>query len=106
MRAGSLRNIIVIQTPVEVQATTGEPVITWVNYYSINGAIEPLIGREFWQSKQISAEITGKIKIRYIKGITAKMRIKFGSRYYDIKGIIDPEERHKELVLFVSELIL
>ena len=106
MQAGQLRNLITIQTPVEAQTSTGEPTITWVTYYTVNGSIEPLIGREYWQSKQISSEISGKINIRYIKGITAKMRIKFGNRYYNIESIIDPEERHRELILFVSEKIL
>jgi len=106
MQAGELRNIVTIQTPVEVQTTTGEPSITWVTYYSMNARIEPLTGREFWQAKQINSTVSGKIDIRYIKGVTAKMRIKFGSRYYNIEAIVDPDERHRELILFVSEQIL
>jgi SPP1 family predicted phage head-tail adaptor len=106
MRAGNLRHLITFQTPVENQTVTGEPTITWVTFYEVNARIEPLVGREFWQAKQISTVITGKINIRYIKGIKAIMRIKFGSRYYNIEGIIDPEERHVELIIYVSEKIL
>ena len=106
MRAGNLRNLITLQTPVEIQAASGEPAITWVDFYTVYGSIQPLIGREYFMSKQTKSTVNGKVNIRYIKGVKAKMRIKFGSRYYNIDSIIDPEERHRELVVYVTEMIL
>jgi len=69
------------------------------------GAILPFIGREYWSARQINAEIKGKVKIRYIPGITSKMRVKFGDRILDINAVINVEEKNKEIVLLFSEAV-
>jgi len=53
----------------------------------------------------VNAEVTGKISIRYLAGITPKMRVKHGNRIFDIVSMINPEERNRELQLMVKERI-
>lgn len=104
MQAGKLRHKIIIQTPTETEnPDTGELETTWSTFATVWAEILPAVGREFWASKQIVAEITGKIRIRYIAGVNSKMRIKFGSRIFNIIVPINVEEKNIELVLMVSE---
>ena len=105
MRAGNLRNYITIQQPTEPFDANGELSSTWSTFVQCYGSVEPLVGREYYYSKQVNAEITGKIRIRYISGITVKMRILFGTRYFNINAVMNPDEKNVELILLVTEIV-
>lgn len=108
LAAGSLVKRISIQALTAnspSQDPGGVPDEDWVTEFSPLAAIEPLRGRELLAAQQISSEVTGTIKIRYRadKQVTAKHRVLYGTRVFDIVAVIDPEERHEELVLYVRE---
>lgn len=105
MRAGKLRHQITIEQVTETQSTTGMTAETWSEFATVWAAVEPLRGREFFASKQIQAEISTRIRIRYLAGITPKMRVLFGTRVYLIDSVIDAEERHIEMQLMCREII-
>jgi SPP1 family predicted phage head-tail adaptor len=105
MRAGILRNYITIQQPTETHDGNLELVLTWSTFTQCWAEILPLNGREYWTAKQVLPEITGKIRIRYITGITPKMRILFGTRYFNINAVLNPDERNIELILLVTEVV-
>lgn len=101
-----LRHNITIEQQSTVPDAHGQHTTTWTavtGLESIKASVEPLRGREFFAADQINSEVTARIRIRYRSGITAKMRVSFESRYYNIEAIIDPEERHEELQLMCSE---
>lgn len=104
MQAGKLRNYITIQQPAESQDSNLELITTWTTFATVWAEILPLIGREYWSSRQTVSEVTGKIRMRYISGLTTKMRITDGSKTYDTEAVIDIENRHAEIVLLVKEL--
>ena len=105
MRAGTLRHKVVIQKNTPTRDSYGAEVEAWADYATVWASIEPARGREFWESQQVNAEVTGKIRIRYLEGITPKMRVKHGSRIFEIISVINPEERNRELQLMVKERI-
>ena len=97
-RAGQLRFQVTIQQPTITQSY-GEPTETWSKFATAMADIEPLSGREYFAAKQIMSEQMFKITIRYIAGITKKMRVSYGGDYYDIQDINDVKTRHRELQL-------
>ena len=105
MRAGKLRHKITIQYYTESQNSYGEMTKTWSDYATVWASIEPIMGREFWESQQINAEVTAKITIRYLADINPKMRVKYGSRIFEIISVINPEEKNRELQLMVKESV-
>ncbi len=105
MRAGQLKHRITIQSKSASQNTYGEEVITWADWATVWAAVEPLQGREFLDGKQITAEVTTRIRIRYRSGILPEYRVKFGSIYYDILSIIPLEERDREIHLMCQEIL-
>ena len=105
MRAGKLRYKITIQDYTESQNSYGEVTKTWEDYATVWASIEPIRGREFWESQQINAEVTAKITIRYLAGVTPKMRVKYEARIFEIISVINPEERNKDLQLMVKESV-
>ena len=105
MRAGRLRQRVTIQDKSVTQNTYGEEVITWDDVDTVWAAVEPLRGREFLDGKQITAEVSTRIRIRHRSGITPEMRVEFGSIVYDIHSIIHIEEREREIHLMCQEII-
>jgi len=106
MRAGIIRHKVVIQQNVPTEKDSyGAEVEDWTEYATVWAAIEPVRGREFWDSQQVNAEVTGKITMRYLSGVTPKMRVKHGDRYFEILAVINPEEKNEELQLMVKESV-
>ena len=103
MNAGDLRHLITIETPTITQGDYGEPTVVWSTFKTIRVSIEPLRGREFFDSEKFNSEVTHKIKMRYLGGLTSKMRIKFGTRYFNILSVININERNRELHLMCAE---
>jgi SPP1 family predicted phage head-tail adaptor len=52
---------------------------------------------------QTTSEISHKIRIRYLASVTPKLRIKFGTRYFDIVSVINPDERNEYLEMMCRE---
>ena len=106
MEAGKLRHIIDIQQQSTTQDSYGEAVDTWTNLYSsVYASIEDMKAREFYSGEKLNSEITHKIRIRYKASILPKMRVKFGTRYFNIETIVNWQERNIFLDIMCKELI-
>lgn len=107
---GELRHRITIQRLSNTQNYYGEIAIntnkTWTDVVTVRAGIYPISGKEFFSAETVNSEITHKVKIRYIKGLTSNMRIKFGDRYFQIiSPPINFQEKNIELQLLCKELI-
>ena len=75
-------------------------------YQNVPMYYETLRGKEFWEAKGLNSETVSRIRMRYISGITADMRIILNGRTLEIIPPIDNSfERNKELILTVKEVI-
>lgn len=105
MQAGRLRHRIAIQRPVETKDSYGGVTVTWATFASVSAAYYPLRGTELVAAQAINARVSGDWVIRYLQGITPKMRILFGARIFLINGITDKEERHIEMKIRSEEWV-
>lgn len=106
MRAGHLRHTLVIEEAAETRDAHGQAVATWSTFATVPGSLEPLNGREFIASAQVQAEVTARARIRYLEGVTAKMRISFEGKIYAITAVIDRELKHRDLELLLAEGVI
>lgn len=105
MRAGNLCNRVIIQQTTESRdSSTGSVINTWGTFATVWAAVEPISGREYFSSQQVNSEITARIRIRYLPGVTSKMRISYDSRLFDIQSVIDIDEQHRELHFMCKEV--
>lgn len=107
MRCEILRNRIKIMHQPESQNSYGEEVsdITqWTEYAEVYASIEPIQGREFFSAQQVNSIVDTRIRIRYLFGVKPNMKVLFDSRIYEIKAVIDVNERHKEMQLMCQEV--
>lgn len=105
MKAGRLRHSIIIQSNTETSDAAGGLVDSWSKFKARKADVVPLNGREYLSSQARQEKVTTRIRLRYTSGITAKMRVLWGTRVYDIKSVINRRERSKETILMCDEIL-
>ena len=103
MRIGKLRRRITIERVTETQDTDGAVLETWSTYATVQASIELISGREYFAAQSTQADVTHRIRIRYLSGIVPKMRVSYNSRIFDILSVINVGERNRELQLMCRE---
>ena len=103
MRAGELRKRITIETPVRSADGVGEMVPAWSLFGVVWASIEPLSGNEKIQAQQVNANVDIKVTMRYLAGVVPAMRIRFGTRTFQIASVQNIEERNREMDLVCIE---
>lgn len=102
---GELRHIIIFQKLLNTQNDYGELTGQWNDVLTTRAGIYPISGKEFYAAETVNSEVSHKVNIRYMKGLSPDMRIKFGDRFFSIISIINFQERNIELQLLCKELI-
>ena len=108
MRAGTLRETIVVQNFTELQDSYGEPIKTWGTYVTRRAAVEPMNGTEKWAGNERLSEATHRIRIRYdttAKDITTEMRVSYDSRIFDITSVSNVTTRDREIHIMAVEKV-
>ena len=105
MKIGRLRHRIVIEESIAGRDSFGAEVCEWIQFAKVWADVSPVSGRELASFKQINAEITAKITIRYLAGVTTEMRILFRDRIFEIDSVINPEEKNIYLLLVCKEVV-
>lgn len=104
MRAGLLRHRLTIQQKSVTRTGSGAETVTWADYDTLWGSIEPLSGRELEMAKQIHDEITVRIWIRYRSGVIPEMRVSWSSRTFDVLSVLNTAERDIKMQLMCREI--
>ncbi len=106
--AGALRQVVTIQRNAPALDQYGEETENWQYYATRRAGFKSIRGREYFSSKEVAADITHRIVMRYDKkvgAITPKDRIVMGSREFDIDAIDNVQELNRWLVINVVERI-
>lgn len=106
MRAGQLRNKVIIQTVTETLDVLGGDTEAWATFATVWASVSPLKGVEALEHKKMELENMYRIWIRYVSGVTAKMRILWGSRIFLIVGIRVPDERNRSIEITATEQVI
>lgn len=101
----NLRHRVTIQHKTVTRDADGIAAETWQDVTTVWAAVEPLRGREYLQAMAVAVEVTTRVRVRCLPGVTPAMRLLFGSRIFNIVSVIDPEERHRELQLMCVEVV-
>lgn len=105
MKAGELRHRVTIQQRVTGQDEYGQPLNTWQDMATVWAKIEDLTGREYFSAQQIpTAQVSTRATIRWRADVKPEMRLVHGSRVLDIKAVLDPDGRRRQLQLMCQEV--
>lgn len=101
--AGMLRQQLVIQSLTKVSDDEGGWTEVWSDVATLPAKVEPVSGGEYWQGMKLEAHLTHRATVRYYAGLDATMRAKLGTRLFNIRSVMDIEERHRWHVLMMEE---
>ena len=108
IRAGDLRHSVKVERNNPSLNSYGAEVDNWELFALRRASIEPLRGREFFTSKELESEVTHRIKMRWdtkLDTMTTKDRVMYGSQIFDIKSIINPATRNREIEIMAIEKV-
>lgn len=105
MKIGELRHRVTLQRKEIAEDALKQQSEVWMDIATVWAAIEPLSGREYFAARQENADVSVKVVIRYLPGITAETRVVFDGGVFDVLSVINPEERNISLVLMCKEAL-
>lgn len=105
MNAGTLRQRVTLRANTETPDGMGGYTETPTDITGIPAEIEPLEGHEQMIAMQTGMKRPHRITMRYRAGMTGAQTLIYGARTFDIKSVVDPEERHASLVILADEVI-
>ena len=105
MRIGELRHRVTLQRKEITEDALKQQSEVWTDIATVWARIEPLSGREYFAARQENADISVKIIIRYLPGITTDSRAVFDGRVFEALSVVNPEERCESLILMCREAV-
>jgi len=108
--ASKMKHRVTFQSEVLTSDGIGGNSISWTNFTTVWASIDSLSshsGRSLNAEKNFAGGINEikpvKITIRYISGISSNMRIMFDSRVFNIRSVVNVDEKNEILQIFAEE---
>ena len=104
MRTGLMRRVITIRTMARTPDGMGGYTETPTDVTNISARVEPLEGNELLRAQQTGMQRPHRFTLRYRTGMSAALTLLYDARTFNIKSVMDPEEKHRELVITADEV--
>ena len=104
MQIGKLNKRITWQYQAGVPDGMGGTTEVWTDSTTTWAALWPMSAKEIVQAGKVTLDATHRIVIRFLSGIEADWRGKYGNRYFNIISIINKEEANEFLTLLCKEV--
>lgn len=103
IRIGDLRQRIVIEAVTLTGDGGGGVDEVWVPVADVWAAVLPLSGSERVEADAISGRLSHEVWMRFRDDVAPDMRFRMGTRVFDIRVVMNIEERQRFLRLFAEE---
>lgn len=104
MNPGLLRHQVVIETRVRNVDAGGGTSDGWAAVATVWALIEPTTGSERDHGQLLEVATSHQVTIRYLGSVSARERLRFGSRIFRIVSVRSPAERHHVQILNCEEV--
>lgn len=104
IRAGDLRHRVTIQSVSEAQNSIGEIIETWGTFATVWARVDPLSGRQLLAANQLDEPVSARLRMRYLAGVTGKMRVVYSGTTYNIRGAPMVDAMKSEIELLLEEV--
>ena len=102
---GRLRERVTIQQATETRNRLGERVSSWSTFAERWASVEGLSGREVLLAGQQQTEVTHRVRLRYVTGLKATMRILWRSRILEITSLLEHNDRSEHELLCTEAVV-
>jgi SPP1 family predicted phage head-tail adaptor len=90
---GKLRERITVQIASGTTNALGETVLTWGNSTAVWASVEGVTARELLLAGQQQTEISHRVRLRFLTGLSSQHRISWRGRTLEIISILEHENR-------------
>jgi SPP1 family predicted phage head-tail adaptor len=104
IRPGELRERVTVQVSAESRNNLGETTLTWSDLTTRWASVEGASAREVLLNGQQDVNITHRVRMRYVDGMTQNMRLVWRGRTLDIISLLEHNNR-SEHELICSERV-
>jgi phage head-tail adaptor, putative, SPP1 family len=105
MRAGKLRHRVRLQREQTEDDLAGADNVSFIEVDTVWADVRTSGGREFWEAKKLTPELTHEVEIRYRDDVVAGMRFLYGTQVLRIQAPVDPDGRRISLLVMCQELV-
>ena len=93
MDAGILRDRVTVQQATENRNSLGESILSFSTFAEVWASVQGVSAREFLLAGQQQVEVSHRVKMRYLTGLTPQMRLSWRGRTLEIISILEHENR-------------
>lgn len=104
IRPGDLKERVTIQSSVESRNALGETTLSWSDHSTRWASVEGVSAREFLMNGRQDINITHRVRMRYVAGLTQNMRLVWRGRVLEITSLLEHASR-SEHELICSEKV-
>jgi SPP1 family predicted phage head-tail adaptor len=101
---GRLRERVAIEQATGSRNAIGEVTQTWSTFAERWASVEGLSGREVLQSGQQQTEVTHRVRLRYVDGLTQQMRLSWRGRTLEITSLLEHANRTEHELLCTEDV--
>ena len=105
MQIGSLNKRLELQSATQTSDNMGGFTEVWATVATVWGAVWPVSASEQVQAMQTTMTISHRLRIRHRSDLLPSWRIKFGSRYFNVVSLINPNEKGQWLDILCKEAL-
>lgn len=103
--AGELREYVMVQRATAGLDAHNGATETWVDLGNAWANVEPLSARELVNAGMVRQQVTHRVRLRYYTSLTPSDRLELDGRIFNIRQVINANERKEIMELLVEEVI-
>lgn len=96
---GKLRERVTIERATESRNALGETVLKWETFAERWASVEGVSSREFLQAGQQQIDMSHRVRLRYVDGLTQNMRFAWRGRKLEIVSLLEHGNRSEHEAL-------
>lgn len=105
MNIGRMRQRVTFIKCIEKEDELGQSMQKEQEYCTVWATLVPVKDGEYYETDKIKEELTWKLYVRYITGVTADMLIKYKEHAFKIVSVIDRDFKQRILEIMCVENI-
>jgi SPP1 family predicted phage head-tail adaptor len=98
-----LRTRLTLEAPTRAADGGGGASVTWSTVATVWASVRPTGGGESYTLDRVAGKVSHEILLRYRSGVTPEMRLREGSRVFEIRAAFDPDQRRHWLKCLAEE---
>lgn len=104
MESGKLRHVLTIEQPTETKDASGRVSVAWSTFATAYGSLASSSYKYQVMAESSKLIASHVITIRYLDGLTERMRLKLGSRTFSIISIKEDSTTKRDFVILAYEV--